>query len=79
MYYCGGGLGVIFPWMGVAGLGLSLLLSVGLIVLAVWAVRMFHARQSHAPDSALDILARRFATGEIGQAEYQQAKCVLQG
>jgi uncharacterized membrane protein len=44
---------------------------------AVWST--FLARQPGGTERALDILARRFAAGEISQAEFEQAKRALQG
>jgi uncharacterized membrane protein len=66
------------------------LLLVGLVVLVVWAAT--HATQHPASmplygppgampprESPLDILARRFAAGEISADEYQKARDLLKG
>ena len=66
------------------------LVLVGLIVLVVWAVtRPSVQTASTAPygpasampprESPLDILARRFASGEISADEYQKARDLLSG
>ena len=66
------------------------LVLVGLIVLVVWAVTRPAAQTaSMAPygpaptlpqrESPLDILARRFAAGEISADEYQKARDLLKG
>ena len=62
------------------GMVLGLLFWIGVLVLVVWAVvNLFLAGQgeSRAPDTALDILKRRYAAGEINQAEFEQARRAL--
>lgn len=50
----------------------------GLILLIVWLVRSFSGHASTPPaDSALEILKRRLAAGEINQEQYEQARKVL--
>jgi len=66
------------------------LVFVGLIALVVWAItRPSPQTASMAPygppaampsrESPLDILARRFAAGEISADEYQKARDLLKG
>jgi uncharacterized membrane protein len=66
------------------------LVLVGLIVLVVWAAtRLAPQTASMAPygapapiparESPLDILARRFAAGEISAEEYEKARDLLKG
>jgi putative membrane protein len=51
----------------------------GIILLAVWAVRAFSGGHRTSQDSAIEILKRRLASGEITEAEYEQARKALQG
>jgi uncharacterized membrane protein len=65
----------------------GLLLLAGFVLLIVWLIRALAGpsswRQAHtasaaaAPQSPLDILARRFAAGEISAEEFQKARDVL--
>ena len=66
------------------------LVLVGLVALVVWAAtRQSPQTASMAPygppaaipprESPLDILARRFASGEISAEEYQKARDLLKG
>ena len=65
------GLGFGGLWLGPV---LMLLFWVGVIALIVWAIRsLFPAGQRTERDSALESLRRRYATGEISAAEYEQA------
>ena len=80
----GGGLHLLWLVM-IAPLG------IGAIVLLVWALGGFGHRPPHpyppypaggptppaGPESPLDILARRFAKGEITAEEYQKARDLL--
>jgi len=67
-------------WGLMGGLGwvwmlLPMLFWVGVVLLVVWAaVRLFPARREPVEDTALEILKRRYANGEITAAEYRQAK-----
>ena len=69
-----GGFGDMF---GFGGFGMLFggLLWIGLIVLVVWgAASLFPGRRETGQETALEILKRRYAAGEISAAEYQQAK-----
>ena len=69
MGYYGG-----FGWMGVLAWLAMFLFWSGLIVFAVWAVRSLFPRDRRTDtDTARDVLQRRYAAGEITEAEYQQA------
>lgn len=51
----------------------------GVIAIVVWVIRAF-ARPSASPsgDSALEILRRRLASGEISQEEFEKTRKLLQ-
>ncbi|MDR0358532.1 MAG: SHOCT domain-containing protein [bacterium] len=66
-----------FGW-GVYGQVMMLLLVGGLVAAAVWAVRAFAGSSTPRPDSALDVLDRRLAAGEISAEEHEQARRALQ-
>jgi uncharacterized membrane protein len=61
---------------GIMGLGMVALTLVwiGLIALGVWAfLRLIPRDHRSERDVAREVLQRRFAAGEISDAEYQQA------
>jgi len=78
------------PMFGLLGL-IGPLVMLGLIVLVVWAVTRSSPRPMAAPpyapppqtapgrESPMDILQRRFASGEISADEYQKARDLLKG
>jgi uncharacterized membrane protein len=69
MGYFGG-----FGWMGLLGGSTMLLFWIGVILLTVWIVRSVVGRDRRSDaDTAKDVLRRRYAAGEISDAEYQQA------
>jgi len=73
-----GGTGTGWPWFGLAWFGLALLFWSGLLLLAWWGIRSFgRARPERA--GALEVLRRRFASGEISQEEYDRTRKVLEG
>ena len=61
-------------WIGLLILGVFL---IGATALVVWMVRQFTTSQGPRPDSAEQILRRRFAAGEMSQADYEQAQRTL--
>ncbi len=67
-------------WGFAGGLGwlwmlIPMLFWVGVVFLVVWAaMRLFPSRHEGVQETALDILKRRYAAGEITPAEYQQAR-----
>lgn len=68
--------------VGFGGLGMivSLLFWVGLVVLGVWAAaRLLPSQRASGQDTAMDVLKRRYAGGEISAAEYQQTRRDLTG
>jgi len=50
---------------------------IGVTVFVVWMVRQLTGGQGPRPDSPEDILRRRFAAGELSQADYEQARRTL--
>ena len=70
-----------FGWMmGFGGVGmlLGVLVWVAVIVLVVWAITaVFGRTPTSTRDDALDILKRRYAAGEITQAEFETARRAL--
>jgi putative membrane protein len=60
--------------MGLFGGVMMLLFWAAIILLVVWAVRsVFPSQRQSEHESAVEILKRRYAAGEISQAEYEQA------
>ena len=72
-YYGGWG------WMGLFGTLAMLVFWVAVIVLVVWAVRSFTGSRRDDTPTALEIVQRRFAAGEITREEYELAKRTLGG
>jgi len=67
------GFGGFWPFFG-----LHMLVWVALIVLAIWGIaRLFPTQRGRSTDAAQEILRRRYASGEINQEEYEQAKRAL--
>jgi putative membrane protein len=60
-------------WMG----GMMVLFWGGIIVLAVFAFRSFAGTKPN--DQALEVLRRRFASGDITQDEFEKTRKALQG
>lgn len=71
-YYGGWGM------MGWFGGIMMILFWVALVLLVVWFARTAsQAQRLDDGDVARDLLRRRFAAGEISQAEYEQARRIL--
>lgn len=67
----GGGMG---PWMVIAMVSWLLLLA-GVVFLIVWAFQRFRpGNGSKAEESALEILKKRYARGEISREEFEEKK-----
>ncbi len=65
-----------------AGMVIMVVFFVALIALAVWAVVRLSRRSdepSRSVESPRQILDRRFASGEVDEAQYAQARRVLDG
>jgi putative membrane protein len=50
------------------------LIILGIVVLAKWLLGGGARREDRVADRALEILAERYARGEIGKEEYEQKK-----
>lgn len=70
--------GIGDPWGAVISGVVTLLFFGGLIALAIWAVRSF-SRRPAGDDSAMQVLRRRLAAGEIPQEEFEKIRKALQG
>ncbi len=69
-----------FGGMGLFGGIVMLLVVVAVVLLVVWAVRAgIPSRRSSVGETPLGMLKRRYAAGEIDQAEFDQARRVLDG
>jgi len=66
----GGGMG---GWM-VFNMIFWLLLVVGLVFLAAWMIRKYATGGGRSEETALDILKKRYARGEITREEYEEKK-----
>lgn len=53
---------------------LGTLLIVGIVLLIVWLVRQSGAGSSNREETAIDILKKRYAKGEIDKEEYERMK-----
>lgn len=69
-----------FGGMSLLGGVLMLLFWVAVVVLVLLAIRaLFPSERGGAQEGALTILKRRYAAGEISQAEYEQAHRTIVG
>lgn len=74
MWYYGGGDGWSWLWAGAA---LILFLG-GAILLGIWAVRSLSSPK-RTGDTAIEILRRRLAAGEISPEDFEKTRKVLGG
>ncbi len=65
-----------WPWPGLIWFGAVLLFWACLLAALVWAARA-SATPKRTPDSALDVLRRRLASGEISPEEYEHMRQML--
>jgi putative membrane protein len=70
--YTGMGWGMIFGWI----LGIAALIVI--IWLIVKAVNYSNHSQNDDDKSALDVLKKRFAEGEISREEYEEMKKIIE-
>lgn len=74
----GSALGVGFGGAGLIGMALMALFWIGLILLLIWGIGRLFPRERRADrDVAREVIGRRYATGEISEAEYRQAMRTL--
>ena len=69
----------VSPWMWILGSLMMVIVLGGTILLVVWALRAVGGSRPDSPSSALDVLKRRFAAGEITQDEYEKTRRLLEG
>lgn len=73
--------GRMFPGMGLVAAVVCLLALIGIAALIVWAVRGFSNRHGDGRGGhghwALDILAERFARGEIDKTEFEDKRRII--
>lgn len=79
MGYYGG-----FGLLGGLGMGIGMILWIVLIAVVIWAAISFFSSGANgangarrADESPLEILKRRYARGEISEAEFEQARANL--
>jgi putative membrane protein len=68
----------VSPWMWILGSVMMVIVIGGLIVLVVWAVRAVGGPRPGSSISALEVLKRRLAAGEITQDEYEKTRRLLE-
>jgi len=79
------GFGPWWGWLGMGMGGLGMLLVWALVIAGVvWAVRAASGPSQHyppptLPDTALDILKKRYARGEITKEQFEEMKRDLEG
>ena len=67
-----------FGGMWLTGIVMMALFWIAIILLVVWVVRGLFPRQARSGhDQALETLRRRYADGEISEAEYERARVHL--
>ncbi|HLG30352.1 MAG TPA: SHOCT domain-containing protein [Candidatus Brocadiales bacterium] len=65
-----GGMGI---WM-LFNMVFWVLVIIGIVLLVIWVVRRAGGERSKAANSALEILKKRYARGEITKEEYEEKK-----
>lgn len=67
-------------WFGMAGGGgwvVGIVVMIGLVAMAVWAVSALSNGRAPTGEQPLEILRRRHAAGEINKGEYEEARKTL--
>jgi uncharacterized membrane protein len=65
------------PWMWILGSLMMVIVVGGIILLVVWGVRTAGGQHSGSSNSALEVLKRRLAAGEITPDEYEKTRRLL--
>lgn len=73
-----GGMGVMPGYGMFFGMLLWILVIAGVVALVVWAVQKSGKTGEAAQETALDILKKRYARGEIDKEEYEERKKAIQ-
>jgi putative membrane protein len=66
------------PWMWILGSFMMVIFMGGLILLVVWGVRTIVEPGRGGSSSALEVLKRRLAAGEITPDEYEKTRRIIQ-
>ena len=72
-----GGYGMMYGYGGVFMMLLWILLIVGIVLLIVWLTRQSGVRNgkgNNSDETAMDILKKRYAKGEIDKEEFERMK-----
>jgi putative membrane protein len=67
----------VSPWMWILGSLMMVIFMGGLIILVVWAVKTIGGPRLGGFDTAIEVLKRRLAAGEITQDEYEKTRRTL--
>ncbi|HEV2036866.1 MAG TPA: SHOCT domain-containing protein [Candidatus Dormibacteraeota bacterium] len=67
------------PWMWILGSLMMIIVIGALILLVVWAVRTVGGAHPVSSNTALEVLRRRLAAGEITQDEFEKTRRLLEG
>jgi putative membrane protein len=63
--------------MGFFGWTMMILFWIAVLVVIIWAIRSLGTRPSPTPPTALELLERRFAAGEIDREDFEERKRLL--
>lgn len=63
--------------MGSFGMGMGVLFMIVLVVFLVWGAGSLFNTRPVSRETPLEILRRRYASGEISQIEFEQARTTL--
>jgi len=69
----------VSPWMWILGSLMMVIVLGGTILLIVLVLRAVGGPGPDSPSSALDVLKRRLAAGEITQDQYEKTRRLLDG